>query len=119
MIVKYCLADLVDRPDALWIIWIVDEPARKHLIAVTGRIEEIDRLATGDAVARWADIERDVVAGDNVRCLADLVPGIKPERRVVELAGLSAADEGNVVGLVGARQERCGYAAVRGLRRPR
>src|SRR5208282_5393900 len=52
------LADLVDRPDPLRVVRVIDEPGREHLVAVAGRIEEIDRLAARDAVARRADIER-------------------------------------------------------------
>ena len=47
-----------------------------------------------------ADIERDVIARDDVRGLADLVPGIQRERDVVKLGWLGSPDEGNVVRLV-------------------
>jgi len=74
LIVEDRLADLVDRPDALGIVRVIDEPAGEHLVAVAGRVKEIDRLAAGDAVPRRAYVERDVVARDDIGGLADLVP---------------------------------------------
>jgi hypothetical protein len=104
LIVEDRLADLVDRPDALGVVRVIDEPAREHLVAVAGRVKEIDRLAAGDAVPRRADIERDVVARDDVGGLADLVPGIERERDVMKLARLGAPDKGDVVRLVRAAE---------------
>ena len=72
LIVEDRVADLVDRPDALGVVRVIDEPAREHLVAVAGRVEEIDRLAAGDAVPGQADIERDVVTPDDIGRLADL-----------------------------------------------
>jgi hypothetical protein len=71
LVVKDRLADLIHRPHPLWVIGVIDEAAREHLIAVPRRIKEVDRLTTGDAMPGRADIERDVIARDDVRGLAD------------------------------------------------
>jgi len=47
-----------------------------------------------------ADIERDVIARDDVRGLADLVPGIQRKCDVVEFGWLGSTDEGNIVRFV-------------------
>src|SRR5208283_6210445 len=116
LMVEDSLADLVDRPDPLQVVRVIDEPAQEHLVAVAGRIEEIDRLAARDAVARRADIERNIVTRNGVGGLADLVPGIQQERDMMKLAGLSAPDESDVVRLVRAAEERRG-CPLRCLRR--
>ena len=66
-----CLADLIARPHALWIVRIVNEAPREDLIAIAGWIEEIDRLAACDAMAGRANVERNVVSSDDIGGLAD------------------------------------------------
>jgi hypothetical protein len=80
--------------------WLNDEPAREHLVAVPGRIEEVDGLTSRDAVPGRPDVERNVIARDDVRGLPDLVPRIQGKRDVVEFGWLRSTDEGNVVRLV-------------------
>jgi hypothetical protein len=47
LIVEDRLANLINRPHALRVIGvIIDEPAREYLVAVSRRIEEVDRLAS-------------------------------------------------------------------------
>ena len=113
LIVENRLADLVDRPHAFRVVRVIDKAAGEHLVAVAGRIKEIDRLAAGDAMPRRADIERDVVARDDVGGLADLVPGIERERDVVKFARLGAPDKGDVVRLVRAAEKRRRYSVGR------
>jgi hypothetical protein len=66
-------------------------------------------------VPRRADIERDVVARDDIGRLADLVPGIERECDVMEFGRLGAPDKGDVVRLVRAAQKRRSYT-IRRLR---
>jgi len=73
LVVKDRLADLIHRPHALRVIGVIDEPAREYLIAVPRRIEEVDRLASRDAVPGRADVERNVIARDDIGGLPDLV----------------------------------------------
>ena len=75
LIVEDRLADLVHRPHPLRVVGVIDEPARKHFVAVSRRIKEVDGLASRDTVPGRADVEWNVVAGDDVGGLADLVPG--------------------------------------------
>jgi hypothetical protein len=71
---------LIDRPRSLRVIGVIDEAAREYLIAVPRRIEEVDRLASRNAVPGRADVERDVIARDDVRGLANLVLGVQRKR---------------------------------------
>jgi hypothetical protein len=89
LIVEDRLADLIDRPYPLRIVGIVDKAAGEHFVAVAGRIEEINRLATRDAVAGRPDVERYVVARDDVG----------------GLPRLGALDKGDVVRLVAAAEK--------------
>ena len=100
LIVEDRLADLIDRPHPLRVIGVIDEPTRENLIAVSRRIEEVDGLTSRDTVPGRADVEWNVVAGDDVGSLADLVPGIQRKRDVVKLGRLGPPNEGNVVRLV-------------------
>src|SRR5215469_7297725 len=99
LIVENRLTDFIHRPHALWVIGVINEAARKHLIAVPRRIEEVNRLASRDAVSGRADVERNVIASNDVCRLADLVPGVQRKRDVMEFGWLGSTDEGDVVRL--------------------
>nr|WP_262377572.1 hypothetical protein [Pseudomonas veronii] len=90
--------------DRLVALRLVAEP-RKGLIAVARRVEEVERLAAREAVARRRHVDPHPVLGHDVARLQDVVPRIEEERQVVQ-AGALAADEGNVVRLARMRQER-------------
>src|SRR5438132_6346932 len=100
LIVEDCLTDLIDRPRSLRVIGVINEPTGEYLIAVTRRIKEVDRLAARDAVSGRPDVERSVIARDDVGGLADLVPGVQRKRDMVKLGWLGSTDKGNVVRLV-------------------
>src|SRR5437764_6440711 len=70
------LANLIDGPHPFRVIGIIDEPARKHFVAIARRIKEVNRLAACYAVSSRPDVERNIIARDNVGSLADLVPRI-------------------------------------------
>src|SRR5690242_17652264 len=80
LVIEYGLADLIHRPHSLRVIGVIDEPAREHLIAVPRRVEEVDRLASRDAVPGRAGVERTIIARDNGGGLPDLVPGVQRKR---------------------------------------
>ena len=45
LIVEDRLADLIHRPHALWVIRVIDEPTRKHLVAISRRVEEVSGIS--------------------------------------------------------------------------
>jgi hypothetical protein len=55
------------------------------------------------------DIERNIVTRDDVRRLADFMPGVERKGDVMKFTGLGAPNEGNVMSLVRAAQERRNY----------
>jgi hypothetical protein len=72
-----------------------------------------DRLAARDAVPRRPDVERHALLGDDVGSLQHVAPVLKHEAGVVELALHRLPDEGNVVCLVQAAEERTDHQLVR------
>src|SRR4051812_20337755 len=56
--------------------------AGEHLVADPQRIEEVDRVAPGDAVAGRTGVELDAVVGQDVGRPADVVPIVEPEGHV-------------------------------------
>ena len=77
LIIEDRLADPIHRPNALRVIRVINEPTCKHLIAVPRRIKKVDRLASRDAMSGWADVERNVIASNDVSRLANLRPRIQ------------------------------------------
>ena len=73
-VIKDALADLVRSPHAGRVVGVVAVATSKHLVAIARGIEEIDGLPARDAMPRRADVKRNVVAGDDVCGMADLVP---------------------------------------------
>ena len=78
--------------------------AGEDLVAVADRVEEVDRVAAGDAVAGRPDVDVDAVHPQDVGGPPDVGPAVEPEREVVE-AAVGAAGEGDVVGLVRSLEE--------------
>src|SRR5688572_7276672 len=78
-VVEDALAELVDGPDVRRPVREGEVAAGEDLVAVAGRVEEVHRLAAGDAVAGGADVDRDVVHGHEVCGAADLVPVAEAE----------------------------------------
>jgi hypothetical protein len=73
--------------------------AGEHFVAGAHWIEEVDGVASGDAVPGGSDINRDAVVGQDVGGTAYMIPIIKPETDVVQTA-VNALHKGNVVWLV-------------------
>ena len=71
--------------------------AGEHLVAGPHRVEEVDGVAPGHAVACRADVDLDGVVGQDVGCLAHVVPVVEPEGEMVERT-VGAVDHGQVVG---------------------
>ena len=84
----------------------------EHLVTVTGRVEEVDSLAVGQAVTSRADIDGGISHGDQVRGAQYVFPSLQEERGVMELALLLVVNEGNVVLLHGHGQELGNTSAV-------
>jgi hypothetical protein len=59
------------------LLGITNEAAREHLVAISRGVEEVDGLASRDAVPSRPDVERNVIARDDISGLADLVPGYR------------------------------------------
>src|SRR6516164_9312652 len=76
LVVEDRLTDLIHRPHALRVIGVIDEPTRKHLVAISRRVEEVDGLPSRDAVPGRPDVERNVIARNDIGSLAYLVPRI-------------------------------------------
>src|SRR6266540_1493191 len=74
LVIKDALADLVRGPHAGRVVGVVTVAAGEHLVAIARGIEEIDGLSARDAMSRRPDVKRDVVAGDDVCGMADIVP---------------------------------------------
>ena len=56
-------------------------------------------------MARRADVERNIVATDNVSRVPNIVPGFEVERSVVDPAIFRMTQKGDIMGLVAARKE--------------
>src|SRR6266436_878760 len=82
-VIKDALADLVRGPHAGRVVRVVTVAAGEHLVAIARGIEEIDGLPAGDAMPRRPDVKRDVVAGDDVCGMADIVPRLQQKGGVV------------------------------------
>src|SRR5271166_4364663 len=61
IIIEDRLADLIHRPGDHRAIGVVYITAGKHLVAITRRIEEVDRKSARDAVAARAIVQRHFV----------------------------------------------------------
>src|SRR5207237_10392358 len=59
--------------------------AAEDLVAVARRVEEVDRAASGDAVAGRPDVDGYVVHGEDVAGPENLVPVVEEETEVVQL----------------------------------
>src|SRR5271165_4178714 len=104
LVVEDSLADLGLVPGAGRQVGVISVAAGEHLVAIAGRVEEVDRLAAGDAVAGRADIDRNIVAGDDIGRVAHRLPVFQIEGNMVQLAGLRMFDEGDVMRLHAASQ---------------
>src|SRR5436190_4365775 len=104
LVVEERLAELVLGPGD-------DLPVRVHLVAagedlvaVADRVEEVDGVTAGDAVAGRPDVDVDAVEPEDVRGPTDVGPAVQPEGEVVE-ATAGTAGERDVVGRAGALEE--------------
>ena len=115
--VEHALAERLGGPHAHWAVRVGEVAAGEDLVAVARRVEEVDGLAAGDAVAGGADVDRHVVHREQVRRAADLGPVTEPEGEVVQLA-VRAGEHGELVDLVVARhpgRDDVGVAVEAGL----
>ena len=101
-VVEHALAERLGRPHRHRAVAVGQVATGEDLVAVARRVEEVDRLAAGDAVAGGADVDRHVVHREQVRGAADLDPVTEPEGEVVQL-GVGAGEHGELVDLVVAR----------------
>ena len=85
LVVEDRLAELVRRPGDDGTVAEAAVAAGEGLVAVARRVEEVDRRAARDAVARRPDVDRHVVHRHDVGRLEDVVPAAHLEREVVQL----------------------------------
>ena len=91
-------------PGGRFVVGIEPVAAGVELVAIAGRVEEVEPTAAGGAVTGRAGVDRHTVVGAGVGALAQLVPVVDPVGDVMESA-VGAGEECDVVGRVVAFQE--------------
>src|SRR3546814_20491153 len=84
--------------------------AGEHLVAVSRRVEEVDRGAARHAMPVWTEIDGNVIFPHAIGGMVEIVHGFQQERYMVQFGVIGLGDKGDIVRLVRAgkeRRERC------------